>query len=81
MVGEDINVLATGHHADDHVETLIMRLLSAPVEPAEITPMRHYRRWGMTYGMKGMESWLVKPLLTAPKVRLVFRISSGTNLN
>ncbi|KIJ44269.1 hypothetical protein M422DRAFT_252278 [Sphaerobolus stellatus SS14] len=72
MQEQNVDVLATGHHADDHVETLIMRKIASVKKPLALTPMRKHRRWGMmTFGEPGMKSWLVKPLLTVPKDRIL----------
>ena len=79
MKDNHASVIAMGHHADDHVETLIMRLArtSAAGIPAGI---RRCRRWGMGSssksldwaGSSGMDHWIVRPLLDVPKVGLMY---------
>lgn len=71
------NVIATAHHADDQVETVIMRMMrgSSNKGLAGISPIR---RWGMgerekgifNFGAEGMNAWIVRPLLEIPKVSL-----------
>lgn len=72
------SVIAMGHHADDQVETLIMRIARSRAAgiPAG---MRRCRRWGMGSSFKnldwagspGMYRWIVRPLLDVPKVNLM----------
>lgn len=71
-----VNVIAVGHHADDQVETALMRFgMGSTVLGA--AGMRPCRRWGMGAhdadglgwaGLDGMNKWIVRPLLDAPKV-------------
>jgi len=41
------------------------------MDASKMTPMRPVRRWGMSYGLAGMQSWTIKPLLTVPKDRII----------
>jgi tRNA(Ile)-lysidine synthase TilS/MesJ len=71
MKEHNATVLATGHHGDDNVETLLMRLSSQSERPSSFTAMRRCRRWGMTLEdekISGMHYWIVRPLLVVPKV-------------
>lgn len=69
------NVIAFAHHADDQVETTIMRM-SQGSSPRGLAGMRPVRRWGMgqkdnklySFGANGMRAWIVRPLLQIPKV-------------
>jgi tRNA(Ile)-lysidine synthase len=73
----DADVLAVGHHADDQVETALMRLGMGSTQLGA-GGMRACRRWGMGAGMndrsltwaghKGMSKWIVRPLLDVGKV-------------
>lgn len=74
MIHEDLPAIAYGHHADDQVETAIMRLAMGSSDLGA-AGMRPVRRWGMgessgtqPYGPHGMSRWIVRPLLTVPKV-------------
>lgn len=66
------NTLAMGHHLDDQVETMLMRLgRGASMEG--LTGMKPCRRWGMggrsgEYGIDGLKTWVVRPLLPFSKV-------------
>jgi tRNA(Ile)-lysidine synthase len=71
------DVLAFGHHADDQVETSLMRLARGTTEVGA-GGMRWCRRWGMGMGKgegslgwaghEGMNRWIVRPLLDVIKV-------------
>lgn len=69
--------LALGHHLNDQIETMIMRY-SRGTRGSGLAGMKRYRRWGMGssgpsdllrwYGLTGMGRWILRPLLTIPKV-------------
>lgn len=72
----DANALALGHHADDQVETMLMRIGRGSSQVG-LAGMRFCRRWGMgtggdrddkLYGIGGMRTWMLRPLLNIPKV-------------
>lgn len=77
MVSSEIKILATGHHADDQVETALLRLARGSTEYG-VSGMKHLRRWGMGTtleprslgwaGLEGMDRWLIRPLLNFTKV-------------
>ncbi|KAF8891234.1 PP-loop family-domain-containing protein [Infundibulicybe gibba] len=74
------DVLAFGHHADDQVETSLMRLGRGTTEFGA-AGMRKCRRWGMGLsrdegglgwaGNEGMTRWIVRPLLDFNKDRIL----------
>lgn len=76
MLQNSVNTIAFGQHADDQVETVLMRL-AAGTSLAGASGMRPVRRMGMgdrgdrgmTYfGLLGMSQWVVRPLLSVSKV-------------
>lgn len=91
MQEHECDALVMGHHADDQVETALMRLLRRPRSSENAAPgsevsmhnaiTRPYRRWGMGFksqpgslgwaGLPGMDKWIIRPLLTLPKDRLI----------
>ena len=75
MYDTDTRCIAYGHHADDQVETSIMRLIQGSGDVG-VAGMRPIRRWGMGQngidhaGARGMDRWVIRPLLEVPKVRI-----------
>jgi len=68
--------VALGHHADDQVETMLMRL-GRGSSAYGLAAMKSCRRWGMgdsfaRYGYEGMRNWIVRPLLPFDKVLYIF---------
>ncbi|KAF8274873.1 PP-loop family-domain-containing protein [Lactarius quietus] len=80
MVRRDVHILATGHHADDQVETVLMRL-GAGSSILGLGGMRPLRRFGMAlgkgendfgwFGHEGLNRWIVRPLLEVSKDRIL----------
>ena len=77
--GGPVNVIALAHHADDQVETALMRFGMGTTELGA-AGMRACRRWGMGTadarlgeqalgwaGLGGMNKWIVRPLLDVAK--------------
>ena len=70
-------VIAFAHHADDQVETAVMRMTLGSSGKG-LAGMRPVRRWGMgkrasdsayyNFGLDGMDTWIVRPFLQIPKV-------------
>ncbi|KAJ3552079.1 hypothetical protein NP233_g12958 [Leucocoprinus birnbaumii] len=74
MQQENIGTLAMGHHADDQVETALMRLGKKSSELGG-RGMLTCRRWGMGVkneldwvGIEGMNKWIIRPLLEVSKL-------------
>lgn len=75
---EGISTIAFGHHADDQVETALLRISRGSTE-AGAAGMKDRRLWGMGFGsgpdalgwagQDGMSRWIIRPLLRFPKVR------------
>ena len=71
--------IAFGHHADDQVETVMMRYSSGS-RVLGLKGMLPVRRWGMGnsegdgeldfFGEAGMSRWVVRPFLPVPKVSI-----------
>lgn len=68
-----IGILALGHHADDQVETAMMRVGKGSTLLGA-RGMRYCRRWGMGMGsgvgwagIEGMDRWIIRPLLDVSK--------------
>lgn len=68
------DAIAFGHHADDQVETVVMRLARGSSSHG-LAGMRPVRRWGMgestpiaNFGVEGMWRWIVRPFLGVSKV-------------
>ncbi|RDB21082.1 tRNA(Ile)-lysidine synthase [Hypsizygus marmoreus] len=80
MTHVEVGVIAFGHHADDQVETSLMRLGRGTTELGA-GGMRRCRRWGMGMGKdenslawagyEGMKRWIMRPLLDVSKDRIL----------
>ena len=78
MCKHEAGAIAFGHHADDQLETFLMRLANG-TGFFGLGGMKSVRRFGMGngspgqmgwYGVDGMRRWVVRPLLGFSKVRL-----------
>ncbi|KIY50765.1 adenine nucleotide alpha hydrolases-like protein [Fistulina hepatica ATCC 64428] len=76
-------VLAFAHHADDQVETALMRVASGSTALGA-AGMRCHRRWGMGdenslswAGHEGMSRFIVRPLLNVSKDRILATCDSA----
>jgi tRNA(Ile)-lysidine synthase len=77
MTEEKAKVIAYGHHADDQVETSLIRIGRGSTVLGA-AGMRPVRRWGMGHGPsenslewaghQGMSRWIIRPLLEFSKV-------------
>uniref|UniRef100_A0A8H8CNN8 tRNA(Ile)-lysidine synthetase n=1 Tax=Psilocybe cubensis TaxID=181762 RepID=A0A8H8CNN8_PSICU len=80
IIACNANSLAMGHHCDDQVETMLMRLGRSSTKVG-LGGMRPCRRWGMGNEIKGvpnrqlqveqMRRWIVRPLLSVGKDRIL----------
>jgi tRNA(Ile)-lysidine synthase len=79
MKRERLQIMCTGHHYDDQIETALMRLHKRSARSG-LAGMRDVRRWGMgdrkSYfdglgwaGSFGMQCWIARPLLGIRKVK------------
>lgn len=77
MCKHEAGAIAFGHHADDQLETFLMRLANG-TGVFGLGGMKHVRRFGMGdgtpgqmgwYGVGGMRRWIIRPLLGVSKVR------------
>ncbi|KAI6127730.1 hypothetical protein EV401DRAFT_2067558 [Pisolithus croceorrhizus] len=80
MTHSGASILAFGHHADDQVETSLMRLARGSTLVGA-AGMRRRRKWGMGLGNStddlawvghpGMSRFIIRPLLDFPKDRIL----------
>jgi tRNA(Ile)-lysidine synthase len=77
MNATGVNAIAFGHHADDQVETFLMRATKG-TSILGLGGMKSVRRFGMGndegkvgwFGYTGMNRWIIRPLLSFPKVNI-----------
>ncbi|QRV87943.1 hypothetical protein RhiJN_15961 [Ceratobasidium sp. AG-Ba] len=65
---EETQTLMFAHHADDQLETVIMRTMRG-TNTYGMGGMRSVRRWGITE--QGMRTWICRPLLGVSKERIL----------
>ena len=77
MCKHEAGAITLGHHADDQLETFLMRIANG-TGFFGLGGMKPVRRFGMGsgsvgqmgwYGLDGMRRWIVRPLLGVSKVR------------
>ncbi|KAG8694388.1 hypothetical protein FRC09_009881 [Ceratobasidium sp. 395] len=69
--GKSTQTLMFAHHADDQLETVVMRTMRG-TGLYGMGGMRAVRRWGMgEEGLKGMRTWICRPLLSVSKERIL----------
>ncbi|KAB5596255.1 hypothetical protein CTheo_240 [Ceratobasidium theobromae] len=74
--GHSHQTLILAHHADDQLETAIMRALRG-TRAYGLGGMRAVRRWGIPPNataqdaLRGMRTWISRPLLNIPKARIL----------